>query len=314
MQMFHNRPLSAGTRIFFRLFLICLFVLTLLFLYVNLDRWLKHRPANLIRSAESVMDRLAKAWLDEDGDAFLSLISDESVVYDARQLGLTSDAKAIRAMLANPDWWNHFDIGPGSYFVADDGRFAIYLSTFFSVWDASGLVPIAALYALDDQQLVYVYDYYGGAMSLTQPLPAIRSRKSLSNAATVELIDQSKQTVENWFRAYNERDPAAYLACYSDHAQHIELVRPDWRVLTKEALAIDIAARFPSAAFTAYLAAPYGSPLEDGYFVSADGHYAAAQGQYEDAGIDVVPMLVVLELTDGQIIREYLYMDVEMAP
>lgn len=217
-------------------------------------------------------------------------------------------------MLTNPDWWKIYDIGPGSYFVADDGRFAVFSSQFISSSDASGLVPIAALYALDDQQLVYAYDYYSGAMSLTQPPPVIRSIKIPSNVKTVDLIDQSTQTVENWFHAYNERNPAAYLACYSENAQHIELVRPDWRVLTKEALAIDIAARFSSAAFTAHLAAPYGSPLEKGYFVSADGHYAAAQGQYEDAGIDVVPMLVVLELADGQIIREYLYMDVEMAP
>jgi ketosteroid isomerase-like protein len=310
--MFHVRQLSIGKRLVLLIFWISTVLLILLILYVNIGSWLKRQPFQMVLMAESVMDRVVKAWHDEDGALFLTLMADDLVIYDARQIGFTTSAKDAASMVQRADWWSQIDMSPGAYFVAQDGRFAVFVSTLFMTSDTPGLYPVAALYAIKDGQCNYIYDYYGGIMSLTQPQPAIRSRKlNPRSVETRAAVDESTSLVETWLKAYNQRDETTYLDCYADDAQQVKLIRPSWRVLSKSELAVDVAARFRRTDFLARLEPPFGSPLVQGFFVSADGRYAAVQGRYADFGTDPVPMLVILELADGRIIRDYAYLDIE---
>jgi len=312
MQMFHMRQWPIGKRLVFLILMICTILLILLILYVNIGSWFKGQPYQMILTAESVMDRVVKAWHDEDGALFLTLTADDLVIYDARQIGFTTSAKDAASMVQRAEWWNQIEMSPGAYFVAQDGRFAVFVSTLFMASDTPCLYPVAALYAIKNGKLNYIYDYYGGIMSLTQPQPAIRSRKlNPRSVETRAIVDESTALVETWLKAYNQRDEKTYLACYADDAQQVKMIRPNWRVLSKSELAVDVTARFRRTDFLAKLEPPYASPLDQGFFVSADGRYAAAQGQYSDFGTDPVPMLIILELANGQIIREYTYMDIE---
>ena len=79
--------------------------------------------------------------------------------------------------------------------------------------------------------------------------------------------------------------------------------------MTKSQLAADVASRFARSEFASKLEPEPGSPMDAAYFVSADGRFAAVQGAYADesaGGVPVdQPMLVILELRAGQIIRQY---------
>jgi len=103
--------------------------------------------------------------------------------------------------------------------------------------------------------------------------------------------------------AFNERDVKACLSSYAEDAKYTDVVSPAWRVLTKSELGADVETRFPKTAFESSTALP----LTDGFFVSADGRYAAVQGIFKDAGTAgaTLPMLVILELEDGRIVRQY---------
>ena len=111
--------------------------------------------------------------------------------------------------------------------------------------------------------------------------------------------------------AYNGRNAAAFLASYAETAKYVDLVAPQWRVMTKSQLAADVASHFPRAEFKSSLAPSPAStsPLADAFFVSADGRYAAAQGSYQDAGISSAqPMLVLLKMEAGKIAAQYNFM------
>jgi ketosteroid isomerase-like protein len=44
------------------------------------------------------------------------------------------------------------------------------------------------------------------------------------------------------------------------------------------------------------------------FFVSADGHFAAVQGIYDDAKTMSTPMVILIEVKDGKIIKQYDYL------
>ena len=115
--------------------------------------------------------------------------------------------------------------------------------------------------------------------------------------------------------AYNGRNAERFLASYADDAKYLDVVSPDWRVLSKSELAEDVAAHFSRAEFKSKLEpSPSAdlSPLTDSFFVSADGRFAAVQGSYQDKGTDgAKPMLLLLVLQDGKITTQYNLMLVE---
>ena len=156
-------------------------------------------------------------------------------------------------------------------------------------------------------------DYYGGEPGMagqTTPMLAIPSGGvAPGSPAAKSAVAEATATIGKWLSAFNGRDATTFLSFYADKARYVDVVSPRWRAMTKSQLAADIASRFPRSAFAAKLEPEPGSPAGAAYFVAADGRFAAVQGTYADeaAGGRLVdqPMLVILELRAGQIIRQY---------
>jgi hypothetical protein len=270
-----------------------------------------------VAKTSSVVERLAAGWSAEDPDVLSPLFADEVQGYDANMPGWSWDKQDGETMLRDPKWWENFDIEMGgAFFVSADGRFAASAGKFSS--NAPGLERVlgASIYEIKNEQVVWDYDYYGGSVSQTEPMPAFPTgtiKPGSSEAKTA--IAAATATLKQWVAAYNSRNAEAFLASYADNAKHMDVVSPDWRVMTKSELAADVASHFPRADFKSRLEpSPSAalSPLADSFFVSADGRFAAAQGSYKDVGVSVAaPMLVILELQGGKIVKQYNLMLVE---
>jgi len=267
----------------------------------------------VVRTA-AVVEAFAAAWAAEDPDALSAFYADELRSYDATAGGAAFDKSTIDSVLHGMWVRGAFEVALTSYFVSSDGRFAATLGTFSEQDESGNLVPkpYASLLAFENDQIVWVYDYYGGALSNTEPMPVISlSTVDPGSPEALSAIAEATATIEQWIAAYNDRDAETFLTFYADEARYVDVVGPDWRIMTKAELAADVASHFPRAEFESRLEPSFGSVV-DLFFVSADGHFAAAQGAYEDQGTIIAkPMVVILEIQDGAIVRQYNFIVME---
>jgi len=272
------------------------------------------KSAAAVSAALSLAEKYTGAWIDKDPDALASLLSDDVIGFDAQEAGWSYNRQEAEGMLRNPVFWAQFQVNKGTIFSSPDGQF-VAISTTMDFYGADPKrVPNAHIIALKDNQVVFTYDYYGGALSKTESLPVFEANTVEPGSAKAQkLIQQAIKTVQKWQKSFNDRDVKDYLSCFAGEAKQVDLVNPDWRVLTKTELAKDVSSRFLRSSFTAKLTASDSSPLTNGFFVSADGHYAVAQGTYEDEGVSPRPWVVFLELDTGKIINQYNYLIVELS-
>ena len=270
-------------------------------------------PDPVVRTA-AVVEGFAAAWAAEDPDALSAFYADGVRSYDATAGGAAYNKSTIDSVLHGMWVRGAFEVALTSYFVSSDGRFAATLGTFSEQDESGNLVakPYASLLAFEDDQIVWVYDYYGGAMSPTEPMPTIPlSTVEPGSPEARTAIAEATATIEQWIAAYNNRDGETYLTFYADEARYVDVVSPDSRVMTKDELAADIASHFPRAKFESRLEPSFGSVV-DSFFVSADGRFAAVQGAYEDEGTIIAkPMVVILELQAGKIVQQHNFIVIE---
>jgi len=264
-----------------------------------------------VEKTESLMKILAEAWHTENGTLMGPLYSDVVIGFDAIETqtsGWFFNKASADSMRNDPKFWANFDIGELTYFVSQDGKFGAFATIFDFTPIYRGVLPASEMNAWVDGKIVFSYDYYGGTVSTTEKIP-VYPQRSLDPESTLakENVAASFELVTKWQKAYNGRKLTDYMSCYSATAKYIDMARTDWRILSKDQLAQDSEAHFAKATFKSKLQASYKSPIPNGFFVSADGHYAAAQGDYIDEGFKSTPMMVVLEIEDGLIIRQYNY-------
>jgi ketosteroid isomerase-like protein len=267
-------------------------------------------PDPVARTA-ALVEGFAAAWAADDPEALSAYYADEVLSYDATAGGVAFDKTTIDNVLQHHWAQGRFQVALNSFFVSPDGRFAATIGT-FSEQDLSGAlvpVPYASLLAVDGDLIVWVYDYYGGAMSATELMPTIPPNSMEAGSSEAQAtVAATMATVERWIAAYNDRDTAAFLGCYADELRYVDLVSPDWRVLDKAGLAEDVASHFPRAQFESRLEPSFHSAL-DSFIVSADGRFAVVQGAYKDEGIPSARlMVVILGLQDGVIVGQYNFM------
>jgi ketosteroid isomerase-like protein len=275
-------------------------------------------PAQVART-ESVVRALMTAWntawsAKRDRRAQSSLYADDVQYYDAAAIDTVITKSDMDAMSQDPAWWKAFRVTLRSSFVSADGRFAATLGK-IAYRDASGDLPwqpAVSVHAVANDKIVWECDYYGGEPGVagqTTPMHAIPSGAvAPGSPAAKTAIAGATATISKWRSAFNGRDAASFLTSYADKAMYVDVVSPRWRVMTKSQLAADVASSFPRSEFASKLEPEPGSPVDAASFVSADGRFAAVQGTYADeiAGRLVdQPMLVILELRAGQIIRQY---------
>jgi hypothetical protein len=276
-------------------------------------------PAQVVRT-ESVVKALMATWntawsADKDRQALSPLFADTVMYYDATIDGVITKSD-MDAMGQDPSWWKSFRLGLESSFVSADGRFAATLGR-IALRDDSGKLPwqpAASVLAFANDQVVWEYDYYGGEPGKGKQVEPMLSLSpgalSPGSGAARAAVASATAAVGKWLAAYNRRDAAVYLSGYADDARYVDVVSPRWRVMTKGQLEADVASRFARKEFASKLEPSPGSPLDSAFFVSPDGGYAAVQGTYADAGthaevVGGLPMLVILELRAGHIIRQY---------
>ena len=276
-------------------------------------------PAQVART-ESVVRALMAAWnsawsAKRDPRSLSSLFADDVQYYDAAAIDTVITKSAIDAMGQDPAWWKSFRLTLKSSFVSADGRFAAMLGR-IAVRDESGDLPwqlAVSVLAVANGKIVWECDYYGGEPGMagqTTPMLAIPSGGVAPGSAGAQnAVAEATANISKWLSAFNGRDATTFLSFYADKARYVDVVSPRWRVMTKSQLAADIASRLPRSVFAAKLEPEPDSPTGAAYFVAADGRFAAVQGTYADESAGGVlvdqPMLVILELRAGQIIRQY---------
>jgi ketosteroid isomerase-like protein len=154
------------------------------------------------------------------------------------------------------------------------------------------------LLEIEEGKIIRVYDYYGGLMSETLPLQVIPDSASQA-ASSDQVVVDTKAMITDWEKAFNNKDQEAFLSFYADQAKYTQVIAPEWRVFTKEPLSQDVLSKFSSEKFVSML---------DTFFISADGHYAAIQGTYDDAKTFETPMVILLKVENGKIIEQYDYL------
>jgi ketosteroid isomerase-like protein len=248
----------------------------------------------------AVVEAFADAWAGDDPEALSAFYGNEVRSYDATAPGYAFDKETIDDAIRNGWTGGGFEVELTSYFVSADGRFAAVLGTFSS----PAAQPYVSLLAFEEARLVWVYDYYGGAMSATEPTPTIPAYSDSGSAEFPAAIADATATLEKWIAAFNNRDADAFLSCYADQVRYVDVVTPDWRVLDRTGLEEDVAAHFARAEFESRLGPSDNSPLGP-FLVSADGRYAAVEGAYQDEGTIVAkPMVVILRIEDGVIVEQ----------
>jgi hypothetical protein len=210
----------------------------------------------------------------------------------------------------DPNYWKSIKIHEGSAVVSQDGMFAASVSRMDFMMGKIGNVPNINIVALKNGKIEYAYDYYGMVMSETEPLPVFETRMIEPDSKEAKMnIDQTTKTVKQWQKAYNEKNSVDYLSCYADNLKFVDFIKPDWQIISKEELGKDLSEKFSRSEFLSKFGPPMKSPIPDGFFISPDGHYAVVQGTYEDKGkITARPMAVILEIKDGEIVKQYNFM------
>ncbi len=275
-------------------------------------------PTQVART-ESVVGALMTAWnnawsASRHRRALLSLYADDVQYYDAAAIDTVISKSDMDAMNQDPDWWKAFRLTLESSFVSADGRFAATLGR-IALRDESGDLPwqpAVSVLAVANDKIVWECDYYGGEPGRSrqvEPMLTIpRSVPAAGSSAAQSAAAEATATLKQWLAAYNDRDAASFLSFYAKDAKYVDVVSPRWRILAKSQLAADVASQFARAEFQSKLEPSPGSAMDSAFFVSADGRFAAVQGTYADeiAGRLVdQPMLVIVELRAGQIIKQY---------
>jgi len=290
-------------------------VVALSVLAVSITGCTQLKPAasdkNEVQKTEARMKILAEAWHTENGELMGPLYSDKIIGFDAIETqtsGWTFDKAGVDAMRSDPTFWANFNVGELTYFVSQDGKFGAFATIFDFTPIYRGILPASEINAWEDGKLIFSYDYYGGMVSSTEQSP-VYPKRTLDPESTQakKNIDSSFSLVSKWQKAFNNRDLSAYSSCYSETLKYIDMARSEWRILTKDLLVKDAEAHFAKESFKSKLEASEKSPIPKGFFISADGRYAAAQGDYIDEGFLSTPMMVVLEIENGLIIKQYNY-------
>jgi hypothetical protein len=109
---------------------------------------------------------------------------------------------------------------------------------------------------------------------------------------------------QRWVDAYHALDADMYMSLFAPTAVYYDMSLKDFGAYTRDALDRAVHGTFNQPGFKVTI---------DSFFVSPDGKRAALEGTYYDlnkAGIQVgMPMVTLLEIQDGMIMKETDYYD-----
>lgn len=138
-------------------------------------------------------------------------------------------------------------------------------------------------------------------LSLTLLLAACGAPASGTGTDTAE---KTLKLVQGYVDAYHALDADKYMSYFAEDAKYYDMGLRDFGAWDRDALDKAVHSTFITEGFKVGI---------DSFFVSTDGKFAALEGTYYDlnkAGRQVgMPMVIILDIQDGKIIKEVDYYD-----
>ena len=251
-------------------------------------------------SAIAFMEGFVMAWASLDPDELLPYYSEDVKAYDSSAYHVTYTYVTVKDFVSGHDKNSNMIFELTSFFIADDGRFSASTGMMsIKHRDGWASVPTMSMFEIHDGQVIWEYDYYAGSMSETYPLPEIPLSAS-QHTLTEDESAQIKSILMNWEAAFNNFDLETLSTFYSDQASCINMIAPEWVVQPKDQMLDNFEDKFSDDKL--------GMILQD-FFISANGQYVAVQGEFQLIDETPQPIIMLLELKNGEIIQQYLYLD-----
>lgn len=119
-----------------------------------------------------------------------------------------------------------------------------------------------------------------------------------------DLAEKTLKLVQGYVGAYHALDADKYMSYFAEDAKYYDMGLKDFGAWDRNALDKAVHSTFDDEGFKVEI---------DSFFVSTDGKYAALEGTYYDlnkSGRQVgMPMVIMLDIQDGKIIKEVDYYD-----
>jgi ketosteroid isomerase-like protein len=145
------------------------------------------------------------------------------------------------------------------------------------------------------------------SLLLTVGMILVLSLASCNTQSAPELSESPEETrkvVQSWMNAHQSLDADKLMSCYAEDVVYLNVVIKDFGTVTYDGLNKSIRKDFQKDGFRMELVSS---------FISPDGKFAAIQGTYYDlnsAGRQIsMPIAIVLEFRDGEIVKETDYFD-----
>lgn len=237
------------------------------------------------------------AFTAHDADRIVACYSPEVEVYDATENW--DHGYEVVDTVFHEYFGKMMDYSIHSWFITPDGRFAVTSGISYSKKNEQFVPSQASLsvFGITGGKITYEFDYYSGRTELPLPLQDFSPQpvQPASQADLQAVTDMATQ----WQAAFNSRDLEAFLSFYSPEMRVTNAVDYKWKDLDLSGFSEEITALFADPAYQQTM---------DVLHVSSDVRFVAVQATYRDSKWDNVPMLIILELKDGKIIRQANYL------
>lgn len=261
------------------------------------------RPTPTLQQYDDViqyMEDFGKAWASRNPDEILPYYSENVSVFDSGSYHVNMGYAIVRDVVSTFVKSGRLLFEMDSFFITEDGRFSAFIGTLsFKQGDGYLTVPAMSIFEIQEGQMIWEYDYAGGSLSETYLLPEVPISASKHTLTEEESINLNSILL-NWKEAFDHKDINTLSAYYSDQALCIHMIAPDWLVQTKSQMLESLNDKFSNNNFNVII---------ENYYISANGQYTAVQGEYQLPDEKPQPIIFLLEIIDGKIINQYVYLD-----
>lgn len=123
-------------------------------------------------------------------------------------------------------------------------------------------------------------------------------------SSATDSADRTRVLVQGFVDAYHALDADKFMSYFAEDAEYLDMALKDFGVYSRDALDRSVHSTFKADGFKVEIVS---------FFVSTDGKFAALEGTYYDlnkSGQQVgMPMVIILEIHAGKIIKETDYYD-----
>lgn len=248
-------------------------------------------------STTPFFEKYVAAFNAHDTERIIACYSPEVEVFDAAE-NWAHSFRTVETVFRNY-FGKMLDYSIKSWFVTPDGRFAVTSGISYAKKNEQFVPSQASLsvFGITNGLITYEFDYYSGRTEL--PLPLQEFSAPPGQPASQEDLQTVTDLAAQWQAAFNSRDLEKFLSFYSPEMQATNAVEFKWKDLDLSGFSEESAALFADPAYQQTM---------DVLHISSDARFVAVQATYTDAKWNAIPLLVVLELKDGKIIRQVNYL------